>query len=324
MTDALLAASVEEILRDLFVAPRATVRKWAEITNQTTQAKTAYLGQHLASVITAIPGEGTAARGNDLVDGTEVKTCSRADQLGRCRSCDAPVAAWREECAECGSTDIERKTDSHWLFAVRSETELEQYLAEPRVLFILFDRTHHLKDIRVRAWEVWPAHPSHRHFGDFLTDYYRNNYVVKQGRAAPANLHPLTFDFLMMNPVRILDARLVDVDGPGASVEIDERWPPRDSRAEAPVEAMPASVCAPGEILALIDETPELLAPALKEGASMADVTRAISRTGAAYRRAVDAALAQVPPDARLRIPMRTKRVKTSAPTYRRRAARGA
>src|SRR5258708_7374455 len=111
MTGALIAASTEEILRDLFVSPRAAVRKWAEITEQTAQAKTAYLGQHLASVLTGIPGEGTAARGNDLVDGTEVKTCSRADQPGSCKKCDAPVPAWRTACGACGSKDIDRKTD---------------------------------------------------------------------------------------------------------------------------------------------------------------------------------------------------------------------
>ncbi len=44
MTQTLLETSVTEILQDLFVAPRAAVRKWAERTSQTTQAKTAYPG----------------------------------------------------------------------------------------------------------------------------------------------------------------------------------------------------------------------------------------------------------------------------------------
>jgi hypothetical protein len=315
----LLSASTTEVLNDLFVAPRAAVRKWAETTNQTTQAKTAYLGQHLASVLTGVPGEGTAARGNDLVDGSEVKTCSRADQLGKCQDCDAPVPAWRVECGSCGSGEVERKTDSHWLFALRSEPELRQLMEDPRVVFILFDRTHGNSNIRVRAWEVWPAHESHRHFGEFARDYYENNFLLKGPRAAPANVHPLAFDFMMMNPARIFDARLIDVDGPSASIAIDEHFDPLETRDGAPVEAMPASLCKPGEIRELADAFPELLKPSLVDGHTVDDVRAAAGKTGASFRTAVDSVLTEIPPAARLRIPMRLKRIKTSESTYRRR-----
>jgi hypothetical protein len=228
MTPELLESPVEDILQDLFVTPRAAVRKWAERTNQTAQAKTAYVGQHLASVLTAIPGEGTAARGNDLIDGSEVKTCSRADQLGKCRTCGSPVQEWRPACSQCGSTDVNRKTDSHWLFAIRSDAELEQLLRDARVVFILLDRTHGQSDIRVRAWEVWPNHPDHEYFRAFAEDYYRNNYLVKAAKAAPANLHPLKFDFLMMNPLRIFQ------DSCGREIRAEARPGRRPDRADEP------------------------------------------------------------------------------------------
>jgi MamI restriction endonuclease len=319
MTEALRESSAEEIPKDLFVSPRAAVRKWAEITEQTAQAKTAYLGQHLASVLTGIPGEGTAARGHDLIDGTEVKTCSRADQLGSCNGCDAPVPAWRTECGSCGSIDIDRKTDSHWLLGIRSDAELEQLSAIPRVLFILMDRTHRNTDIRVRAWEVWPTHDSHAYFGEFVRNYYEKNYLVKDARAAPASLHRLKFDFLMMNPIRIFDARLIDVDQPDASVQIDEHFGrPRD-RDEAPVEVMPPSVCKSDEIGGLLDVAPQLLECALEAGKSLADLRAAVGMTGARFRSTADAALANVPPEARRLIPMRDKRIKTSESSYQRR-----
>jgi MamI restriction endonuclease len=319
MSGALLASSTEEILRDLFVSPRAAVRKWAEVTEQTAQAKTAYLGQHLASVLTGIPGAGTAARGHDLIDGSEVKTCSRADQLGSCKKCDAPVPAWRIKCGSCGSTEIKRKTDSHWLFAIQSEAELDQLKTLPRVLFILMDRTHNNNDIRIRAWEVWPEDASHAYFVDFARDYYENNYLVKSAKAAPANLHPLKFDFLMMNPVRTLDARLIEVDKPTASIEIDEHFDPRRDRDEAPVEPMPPSLCKPDEIRALISTAPTLIEGALAPGKSVADLDAAARKKGAKFRAAADAALPDIPPTARLLITMRSKRIKTSETTYRRR-----
>jgi MamI restriction endonuclease len=319
MTTALTSASPEEILEDLFVAPRAAVRKWAEVTDQTAQAKTSYLAQHLASVLTGVPGEGTAARGNDLVDGSEVKSCSRADQLGKCKKCAAPVGAWRAECGKCGSTEVQRKTDSHWLFSIRSEAELQQLMADPRIVFILSDRTHGNNDIRARAWEVWPGDPSHAHLGEFARDYYENNYLVKS-KAAPANLHPLTFDFLMMNPVRTFDARLIDVDQPSASIKIDERFDPRRDRDQAPVEDMPPSLCTPDEIKALLNSGSELLKPALAKGKDLSDVQAAAKKRGAKFRAAVDAAFPSIPPAARLLIPMRSKRIKTSKSSYKRRA----
>lgn len=320
MTEDLLATSPEEILEDLFVAPRAAVRKWAERTNQTTQAKLAYLGQHLASVLTAVPGEGTAARGHDLIDGSEVKTCSRADQLGSCRECGAPVPAWCSSCGGCDSTNIDRKTDSHWIFAVRSEAELEQYLTDPRVVLVLLDRTHEQTDIRVRAWEIWPEHPDHAYFRLFLQDYFENNYLVKGSRAAPANLHPLKFDFLMMNPIRTFDARLINVDEPTATVLVDEHFDPTLDRDDAPIEAMKPSLCKPEELRQLTDFAQFELEPVLADGKTLDDLTNATELRGPAYRAAVDAILPDIPPAARLPLPMRDKRIKTSESSYSRRS----
>jgi hypothetical protein len=147
------------------------------------------------------------------------------------------------------------------------------------------------------------------------------NFLVKGTRAAPANLHPLRFDFLMMNPIRIFDAQLIGVDEPTATIQIDEHVDPKADRDEAPIETMPPSLCKPEELRALVDDSPKLLEPALAQGRTMDDVEAALGRTGSAYRDGMDAVLTDVPPAARVLIPMRGKRIKTTAPTYRRRAA---
>lgn len=60
---------------------RAGLRKWSKLTNQTPAAKIGYLGQHLASLITGVSGIGSGARGDDLSDGTEVKSSNKVGQV---------------------------------------------------------------------------------------------------------------------------------------------------------------------------------------------------------------------------------------------------
>jgi hypothetical protein len=193
--------NITQMIKDLFITPRDLMNKWSLITHQTAQVRLAYPGQHLASIITGIPGVGTAARGDDLIDGTEVKSCSRADQLGICKNCSARVMRQFNKCPICDSSDIEIKEDSHWIFSIQSENELKLLLGLPRILFILFDRDNE-KFIRIRMWQVTPKNEYVRLF---FKDYFFNNYQKKarggNTKIAPCNLHPLKYDFLMMSPV---------------------------------------------------------------------------------------------------------------------------
>ena len=68
---------IKEFLDDVIVTPRNTLHKWAAITNQTPAVKLGYIGQHLASLITGVKGTGSGARGDDLSDGSEVKSCNK-------------------------------------------------------------------------------------------------------------------------------------------------------------------------------------------------------------------------------------------------------
>src|SRR3989344_3815007 len=97
---------ITQLLGELVLQPRINAIKWSVITKQTPNIKIGYPGQHLASLIAGMEGERTGARGNDLIDGSEVKSCSRIDQLDICKNCDSPVARLEEKCSNCGSADI--------------------------------------------------------------------------------------------------------------------------------------------------------------------------------------------------------------------------
>ena len=198
---------IKECLLDLYFDPKNKIVKWSRITNQTCQIRLAYPGQHLASLITGVKGTGTAARGDDLSDGSEVKSCSRADQLSECKDCQANVLIWMNECPECASNNIKIKTDSHWIFPIKSEDELNLLLEDvPRIVLLLFDKeSNESNEIRLRAWVV---DPRNAHANTFFSDYYYNNYMKKE-KPAPCNLHPLQFDFFMMEPKLIFYADLV-------------------------------------------------------------------------------------------------------------------
>ena len=119
---------IKECITDLYINPKKSIVKWSKITNQTAQGKFAYPSQHLASLITKMKGGGSAARGDDLSDGSEVKSCSRADQLNECKKCGFNVLTWQNKCPSCGSSEIRTDTSSHWIFPITSDSEFELLL----------------------------------------------------------------------------------------------------------------------------------------------------------------------------------------------------
>lgn len=237
---------IKEMIKDLFIVPRDLMNKWSRITNQTAQVRLAYPGQHLASMITGLPGVGTAARGDDLADGSEVKSCSRADQLGICKNCEARVMRQLTECPKCGSTEIQIKEDSHWIFSIQSEEELQLLFSLPRILLILFDRDTE-NYIQVRVWEI---SPKTQYVRDFFGGYFYNNYSVKsqkgESKIAPCNFHPLKYDFFMMNPVKIFHAVITGED-------VDIKFFDLNNKVS---EFMPISLLKPEEVKLIVANSP--------------------------------------------------------------------
>lgn len=203
---------ITKMLMELILLPRRDLVKWAKFTKQTPNIRIGYPGQHLASLVTGVEGARTGARGHDLIDGSEVKSCSRVDQLDKCMDCKAAVARLETICPECSSMNITRNNDSKWLFTVRSDEELATLLDDvPRVVLILSDYPYFDKEdwtgLRFQVFEIWPQHQRHEHFRTIMKNYLLNIYYPHIERSptrtpAPKNLWPDSFQFYMCNPVR--------------------------------------------------------------------------------------------------------------------------
>jgi hypothetical protein len=202
---------INQLLNELVLQPRLNAIKWSSITKQTPNIKIGYPGQHLASLITGVEGERTGARGNDLIDGTEVKSCSRIDQLDKCRECKSPVAREEDKCSTCGSTNIERKNDSKWLFSVRNKDELNFLLhGVKRILLVIGDYPNFdegdFETLRFQSFEIWPENPRNARFSEILSNYYYKIYLAHKKKnpnknPAPKNFWPYQYQFYICNPI---------------------------------------------------------------------------------------------------------------------------
>jgi len=199
-------AASEALLTDLYISLRSALRRWSLVTKQTPQARMGYVGQHLASVVTGFPGGRSGARGKDLIlpDGgySEIKTCYRVDQLGRCLQCAAGVASIEETCPLCGSTNIRRNDDSKWLIGIRNEEEMRGLFTPQRYYLVLFDFADFVSatDINARIYEV---NPRDKGFAYCMVDYYVN---IAPTSTAPFNLWPFQLKFEAMKPLLIYHA----------------------------------------------------------------------------------------------------------------------
>lgn len=202
---------INQLLAELVLRPRLNAIKWSAITKQTPNIKIGYPGQHLASLVAGMEGERTGARGNDLIDGSEVKSCSRIDALDKCLDCESPVARIEAVCPSCGSRHILRSNDSKWLFGIRNEADLHTLLhGVKRVLLILGDYPNFDKGdfntLRFQTFEIWPESKRNARFGEIMTNYYRKIYLKhkKKNQAktpAPKNFWPYQYQFYVCNPI---------------------------------------------------------------------------------------------------------------------------
>lgn len=242
-------SQVERFLNEIIITPRRQLKQWATITNQTPAAKVGYIGQHLASLITGVRGTRSGARGDDLADHTEVKTCSKIDQADKCKKCERRVLRQENVCANCGSTRIERKNDSKWLFSVKSQEELDQYLNMNRILLILMDyprfKEKDFQDVRICAFEIYPQEERMSVFRDLISNHYYNIYRPKYGSGAktnPMDFHPMSFQFYKCNPIKTFECIIKNIDT-DASIEFLRFIDPRAERnSSVETEPMPTNL----------------------------------------------------------------------------------
>lgn len=210
---------IVKFINDIIITPRQALLYWAGITNQTPAAKIGYIGQHMASLITGVSGTRSGARGDDLADGTEVKSCNKIDQADKCNNCGIRVMRHDSTCPNCGSNNIDRKDDSKWLFSVRDEYELNQYHNLDRILLLLMDYpgfdNNDFSDIRISAFEIYPKEERMRVFNELLDNHYWNIYRPKAnegGKTNPMNFHPWSFQFYKCNPLLVFQCLIKNID----------------------------------------------------------------------------------------------------------------
>lgn len=242
---------IEKLLTELVLEPRVKALKWSEITKQTPNMKIGYPGQHLASLVLGMEGTKTGARGNDIVDGSEVKSCSRVDQLDTCNDCSEKVLRIENTCPNCGSANIKRMDDSKWLFAIRSENDLKILTQDvDRVVLTLADypefEQNNFESLRFQIFEIWTKSPRNQNFVQLMTNYYYKIYLEHKKKnpnktPAPKNFWPYSYQFYMCNPIKILNC-IVKNANKSPEIVIDYYVSPEIDRNTLPSELMPISL----------------------------------------------------------------------------------
>lgn len=276
------AKQIMNLLSELVLAPRLNAIKWSSITKQTPNIKIGYPGQHLASLITGMPGERTGARGNDLVDGSEVKSCSRIDQLDKCNNCDSAVARMENVCPECGSTDIDRKNDSKWLFTIRSEQDLNVLTHDvKRVVLVLGDYPNFENEdfgtLRFQTFEIWPEAPRQKRFAEIMTNYYHKIFLEHRKRnaektPAPKNFWPFEYQFYLCNPILTFSCLILNANTK-PTMKIVKYIKPTGDRSKIPSEIMPVELLKNDELNILLTKAkPNELSPMLQKSSIKKDM----------------------------------------------------
>jgi len=278
-------AYICELLQDLVLQPRIVALKWSNITKQTPNIKIGYPAQHLASLVTGMEGMRTGARGRDIIDGSEVKGCSKIDQLDTCTSCNEKVARMETACSNCGSDKITRMDDSKWLFTIRSEDELNLLAKEvPRILLIVSDYPgfdeDNFDDIRFEVFEIWTSSERNKNFIHYMSDYYYNIYLKHKESnpnktPAPKNFFPYGYPFYMCNPIKVLSAIVTNANTV-PSINLEYYVESHIDRSNLPSELMPISLLNNMEIQYFIDNVPiQNIEPLLQKDYTIDDFLKA-------------------------------------------------
>lgn len=320
---------IKSLLYDLVLTPRIKALEWSNITKQTPNVKIGYPGQHLASLITGIEGARTGARGDDLKDGSEVKSCSRIDQLDTCNACDGKVLRLEPNCSKCGSDDIKRMNDSKWLFAVKSEAELK-LLTETvdRILLTIGDYPSFdegdFSTLRFQAFEIWNNSDRHISFRAIMSNYFYKIFLEHIKRSpnktpAPKNFWPYSYQFYLCNPVKVFSC-IVKNANTKPSIHIDHYVEPDFNRNKLLAEKMPTDLLDADELLTILRKvSPEKLSTQITKGYRCSDLAT-IFRGHKIDKDALQKMLPFIDEETRMCLPLRdTDKISEAKTAYTRR-----
>lgn len=320
---------IKQLLEELVLAPRIKALAWSKITKQTPNMKIGYPGQHLASLITGVQGSRTGARGDDLKDGSEVKSCSRVDQLDSCNDCGKKVLRIEELCPHCGSKNLKRMDDSKWLFSIKSEEEL-QLLTKglDRVLLTIADypffSDNNFDVIRFQAFEIWNNCLRHRNFEIIMRNYFYKIFlehirINPKKTPAPKNFWPFSYQFYLCNPVKVFQATVVKANT-RPEINIDLLVPPDVDRELLKPELMPTSLLGAEELRILVeDKNKYIINRLLSEGSTHEDLMKIVSKKSINKEKLAEV-LPYLDQTARVLLPLRdTDKISEAKEKYQRR-----
>jgi hypothetical protein len=126
-------ALAKSFIENVVFAQYRQLTGWQQVTQQSAQLDSGYLAQHRVSLVSGTPGRGPGSRGkgDDLLDGSEIKAASTIGAID--------VPRWNH--ANLGRKD-----------------KVKAYLANPYVYFVLFDTEvrGEVFPLRIRVWRVAP------------------------------------------------------------------------------------------------------------------------------------------------------------------------
>ena len=288
--------------------------------------KIGYPGQHLASLALGMEGVRTGARGHDIIDGSEVKSCSRVDQLDTCGSCGEKVMRIETICSNCNSESIKRMDDSKWLFTIRSENDLKVLTEDvERIVLTIADYPNFSKndftEIRFQIFEIWTKSPKSIHFKSLMINYYHKIYLEHKTSnptktPAPKNFWPYSYQFYMCNPIKILSC-IVKNANTKPEVIIEYFVEPSEDRGSLKSEPMPIKLLSKEE-LTLIAKSPQLIMDSISSENFLSEVMQELEKPKPNLSR-LEILMPYLSENARMLLPLReTDKISESKLQYQR------
>jgi hypothetical protein len=121
-----------KLLQEQVLDQREKLHFWRDLTNQAAQIDTGYIAQHLVSLVTSIKGKLMRGKGDDLEDGSEIKSANFLDSLDK-RGAIAP----------------------RWNFSCNDLDTMKMYLRVPFIYLVSLDLNSDNK-FRARVWRLNP------------------------------------------------------------------------------------------------------------------------------------------------------------------------
>lgn len=118
------------LIEEQVINQRTLLSHWSTVTAQSSMIDTGYIAQHLVSLQTQIAGQGMRGKGEDLCDGSEVKSANFLDSLDKAGA-----------------------TAPRWNFTAVTKDIMERFLEYTAIYLLSIDYNTD-NNFRIRIWKV--------------------------------------------------------------------------------------------------------------------------------------------------------------------------